>query len=35
MDFTANSHGNINNETRVVTGVTTLPLPAGFCLNVH
>jgi Cu/Zn superoxide dismutase len=34
-DFTANSHGNISSETRVVTGVTTSPLTAGFYLNVH
>ena len=35
MDFTANGHGNIDHETRVVTGVTT-PLPAaGWYLNLH
>ena len=35
QDFTADSHGNINHETRVVTGVTT-PLPAtGWYLNLH
>ncbi len=35
MDFTADSHGNINHETRVVHGVTT-PLPAtGWYLNLH
>jgi hypothetical protein len=35
MDFTADRHGNINNETRMVTGVTT-PLPAtGWYLNLH
>jgi CHRD domain len=34
-DFTANSHGNVSNETRVATGVTTSPLTAGFYLNVH
>jgi CHRD domain len=35
MDFTADGNGNINNETRVVTGVTT-PLPAsGWYLNLH
>jgi CHRD domain len=35
MDFTADAHGRIANETRTVTGVTT-PLPAtGWYLNLH
>lgn len=35
QDFTANGHGTINHETRVVTGATT-PLPAsGWYLNLH
>ena len=35
MDFTADGHGNIDHETRVVTDVTT-PLPAtGWYLNLH
>ena len=35
MDFTADGNGNIDHETRVVTGVTT-PLPAtGWYLNLH
>jgi len=35
MDFTANGRGQINDETRVVTGVTT-PLPStGWYLNLH
>jgi Cu/Zn superoxide dismutase len=35
QDFSANGNGNINHETRVVTGVTT-PLPAsGWYLNLH
>jgi Cu/Zn superoxide dismutase len=35
MDFTADSHGQINHEVRTVTGVTT-PLPAtGWYLNLH
>jgi Cu/Zn superoxide dismutase len=35
QDFTADGNGNINHETRVVTGVTT-PLPAsGWYLNLH
>jgi hypothetical protein len=35
MDFSANSQGQIQNETRTVTGVTT-PIPAtGWYLNLH
>jgi CHRD domain len=35
MDFVANSQGQINHETRTVTGVTT-PIPAtGWYLNLH
>jgi len=35
MDFTADSHGNINNETRTVTNVTTAPPATGWYLNLH
>jgi hypothetical protein len=35
MDFTANADGQIENQTQVVTNVTT-PLPAtGWYLNLH
>lgn len=35
MDLMANSQGQIMNETRVVTGVTS-PMPAsGMYLNIH
>jgi CHRD domain len=35
MDFTANGHGQIMNQTRTVTGVTS-PVPAtGWYLNLH
>jgi hypothetical protein len=35
MDFTADSHGQIVNQVRTVTGVST-PLPAtGWYLNLH
>lgn len=33
-DFVADQHGNIN-DTRVITGVTSDPLTAGFYLNLH
>jgi hypothetical protein len=35
MDFTANSHGVISNETRTVTGITTVELSGGWYLNLH
>jgi hypothetical protein len=35
MDFKANHGGQINHETRVVTGVTTAPPAAGWYLNLH
>jgi hypothetical protein len=35
MDFTASAHGTISHETRVVTGVMTSPLAAGWYLNLH
>jgi len=35
MDFKANGHGNINNETRMVTGVTSPMLSGGWYLNLH
>jgi hypothetical protein len=34
MDFTADKFGNINHETRVVTGVTSFPV-TGWYLNLH
>lgn len=35
MDFVANGHGTIDDQTRTVTGVTT-PMPAtGWYLNLH
>ncbi len=35
IDFIADSHGNIHNQTRVVTGVTTVMLNDGWYLNLH
>jgi hypothetical protein len=35
MDFTANSHGVISNETRTVTGVEAVELSGGWYLNLH
>ncbi|HUN33272.1 MAG TPA: CHRD domain-containing protein [Trebonia sp.] len=35
MDFTANSHGVISNETRTVTGVKAVELSGGWYLNLH
>jgi CHRD domain len=35
MDFTADRHGNINHETRTVTGVTTALPATGWYLNLH
>ncbi len=34
-DFTADSHGNIYNQTRAVTGVTSVMLNGGWFLNLH
>ncbi len=33
-DFTADAHGHINHETRVVTGVTTPPPATGNSSNI-
>jgi hypothetical protein len=35
MDYTANSHGVISNETRTVTGVGAVELSGGWYLNLH
>jgi len=35
MDYTANSHGVISNETRTVTGVSAVELSGGWYLNLH
>jgi CHRD domain len=35
MDFTADANGNISNETRTVTGVTSVMLNGGWYLNLH
>ena len=35
IDFTADSHGNIHSQTRVVTGVTSAMLHGGWYLNLH
>jgi len=35
MDYKANGQGQINNETRVVTGVTAAPPATGWYLNLH
>jgi hypothetical protein len=35
MDYQANGQGQINNETRVVTGVTAAPPATGWYLNLH
>ncbi|MFI9272047.1 CHRD domain-containing protein [Kitasatospora sp. NPDC052896] len=34
-DFQADSHGDITNETRAVTGVTSAPPSSGWYLNLH
>ena len=34
-DFIADSHGNIHNQTRVITGVTSVMLNGGWYLNLH
>ncbi len=34
-DFTADSHGNIHNQARVVTGVTSVMLNGGWYFNLH
>ena len=35
IDFIADRHGNIHNQTRVVTGVTSVMLNSGWYLNLH
>ena len=35
MDFIADSRGNIHNQTRVVTGVTSVMLNGGWYFNLH
>jgi hypothetical protein len=35
MDFTADRHGNIRNQARVVTGVSSVMLTGGWYLNLH
>ena len=35
MDFQADSRGNIDNQTRTVTGVTWLPASGDWYLNLH
>ena len=35
MDLTADAHGNVVNETRVVTGVTALPAAGTWYVNIH
>ena len=34
-DFIADSHGNIHNQTRVITGVTSVMLNGGWYFNLH
>ncbi|SOD75035.1 hypothetical protein SAMN05892883_4236 [Jatrophihabitans sp. GAS493] len=34
-DLTADSHGDITNQTRTITGVTTGPPSSGWYLNIH
>lgn len=34
-DFTADANGNINHETRTVAGVTSIPGPGAWYLNLH
>ena len=34
-DFIADSHGNIHNQTRIVTGVTSVMLNGGWYFNLH
>ena len=35
MDFTADGHGDISDQTRTVTGVSTVMLTGGWYLNLH
>jgi CHRD domain-containing protein len=35
MDFNADANGNINHQTRAVTGVTVTELTGGWYLNLH
>jgi hypothetical protein len=35
MDFKANGWGQINHETRMITGVTAAPPATGWYLNLH
>jgi hypothetical protein len=35
MDFNADANGNINHQTRTVTGVTAVELTGGWYLNLH
>ena len=35
MDFTADGHGNINNETRTIPSSAAPLAPSGWYLNLH
>ena len=35
MDFQADDWGNVSNQTRVITGVTSLPAHGTWYLNLH